>query len=367
MGALSGFLRGVAGPGLVEMSNDMQRQGALDQQQAFRADQNAQNLAIREEIAAMRASNAKGGSNAPMDPAEEERAVIARIAQSQGVSLPEAQQMLQAYKTGQNPFGQDVRTNDSDVSGMDRRLGAGQTFEKQPDVARFKALMSKIGQYYSEAGSRNRSNYDQLKKGEQTDFETTSGQAAQANPAMAGTLGQGVAVSGGKPLFHEGGDNVYTGVTGALTAAKVKTEGAKATENLAQAGNANASAEQHRAAVDKLKAELNGDLSKQSPERLTTTLNAVNGLIRTYDQNSMDPSTVAARSELQAMARQIANELKRKGLGQAASADAPKPPKDSASLDPAPQDIKQRVVGKTYQSPRGPVIWMGNGWKLANG
>ncbi len=30
----------------------------------------------------------------------------------------------------------------------------------------------------------------------------------------------------------------------------------------------------------------------------------------------------------------------------------------------APKDMKQREIGKTYNSPRGPVIWRGNGWEL---
>ena len=91
----------------------------------------------------------------------------------------------------------------------------------------------------------------------------------------------------------------------------------------------------------KLKGELGGDLKSQTPERLTTTLNAINGLIRTYDENSMDDASRAARAELQTMARQIANELKRKGLGGGA---APGPSPAAPGAPSAPSRASQFKV-----------------------
>lgn len=318
MGALSAFMRGVAGPGLISLSENMRRQQEqeairaarekeLDEQRRFQADQKEQDRQLREELATVRGGRStgtgggSGGGGGALDPAAARDAVIYRVMQSEQVSRPEAERLLGMSDTGKNEF----TTAVEDESGG----------HAAPDVAKFKSLMSKIGTYYSEAGSRAKSNYDQLMKGEQTGFETASGRAAQASPSQAPALGQGVAVAGGKPLFNDGGDNQYTGTTGALTAAKVGTQRSQATENLAQAGNASASAKKHMADVAKLKGELGGDLKSQTPERLTTTLNAINGLIRTYDENSMDDASRAARAELQSMARQIANELKRKGLG----------------------------------------------------
>lgn len=316
MGALSAFMRGVAGPGLINLSENMRRQQEqeairaarekeLDEQRKFQADQKEQDRQLREELATVRGGRSTGtgggtGGGA-LDPAAARDAVIYRVMQSEQVSRPEAERLLGMADSGKNEF----TTAVEDESGG----------HSAPDVARFKALMSKIGTYYSEAGSRAKSNYDVLKKGEQTGFETESGMAAQnATPQRASELATGTAVANSKPLYNSG-DGLYTPATGALTQAKVKTENTKATENLAQAGNASASAKKHMADVAKLKGELGGDLKSQTPERLTTTLNAINGLIRTYDENSMDDASRAARAELQSMARQIANELKRKGLG----------------------------------------------------
>lgn len=55
------------------------------------------------------------------------------------------------------------------------------------------------------------------------------------------------------------------------------------------------------------------------------------------------------------------------------SAEAPQPgilpqaPAEGKTSIPlkAPPPVNQRVVGQTYESPNGPVIWMGTGWKKA--
>ena len=69
MGALSAFMRGVAGPGLINLSENMRRQQEqeairaarekeLDEQRRFQADQKEQDRQLREELA-----TARGGSS----------------------------------------------------------------------------------------------------------------------------------------------------------------------------------------------------------------------------------------------------------------------------------------------------------------
>lgn len=261
MGALSAFMRGVAGPGLINLSENMRRQQEqeairaarekeLDEQRRFQADQKEQDRQLREELAMVRGGRSTGtgggggGGGGALDPASARAAVVERLMGSEGMSRPEAERAVGMSETGQNGFTNDVVTNDADLSGMDRRLGAGKNVEKQPDVAKFKALMSKIGTYYSEAGSRAKSNYDVLKKGEQTGFETESGIAAGApgvSPQRAGELATGTAVANSKPLYNDGDSN-YTPAVGALTQSKVGAENALAAKRKADGANARAGA-----------------------------------------------------------------------------------------------------------------------------
>jgi hypothetical protein len=42
----------------------------------------------------------------------------------------------------------------------------------------------------------------------------------------------------------------------------------------------------------------------------------------------------------------------------------PKEEKKVAEVAAAPPALEGRQVGQTYQTPRGPAIWRGNGWEL---
>jgi hypothetical protein len=43
----------------------------------------------------------------------------------------------------------------------------------------------------------------------------------------------------------------------------------------------------------------------------------------------------------------------------------PKPKEEKKTeVAATPPDINGRVAGQTYQTPRGPAIWRGNGWEL---
>lgn len=336
MSAFGAFARGVAGQGLMQLGSDMQsrdrlaqelqaREREAEEQRRFRAEQAAQDRALREELAAQRATGGRSGARGALDPEAaaqgQDDYVAARLAQEKGVSLPEAQAMIQAFKSGQNPYTNEVVTNDSDLSGMDRRLGAGKATKQQPDVERFKELMSKVGGYYARAKADTSGKAQDLANSEQTRWETGSGQAAQnpnATPAQVNALGRGTAIAKGTAPFSGDGDNVLTGQPGALTSEKIKSEKALQADRGASAG-------QHKAAAEKLIAETSGDLKKQTPEKLTSAINAITPLIKSME-GSMDPEDEGRRKQLQSLAMRLSSEIDRRSLGGAPGADKPDKP-----------------------------------------
>jgi len=366
MGALAAFLGGAGGAGLTDMTRRWDRNDEMAQQQAQRQQEMAEQRAFREEQAALdRAARfGAGGGSAVSRPrgggggADPEAAqgnrrdvAVSHLRSKFGLSGPEAEAQVDGSNAGVNINKRSVQRSESYDDG-DRQKNITTT-QEEPDVEKYLAMNKEIGFAFANADSNARSNSDQRAKARQTDFETDSGRDAQDNPARAGVLGQGVAVAGGKPLNDGGGSNLYTGTTGALTAAKVGTEKSKQNENNAQAGKANAD-------VKKLRGDVSGDLKTQNPERLTTTLNAINGLIRTYDEKTFDEATVKDRKELQAMAGQIARELQRRGLGSGAAdkpaAPAPPAPAARAAIKALPPGSKQIGTsnGKpVYQTPDG--------------
>lgn len=237
------FMRGMGG-GLAQLGSDMQRRDELAQQllarekeredeRKFRAEQAERERLLKEELLAQRlgaggGSSGSRGARGALDPAalaaEADGYVASRLAESEGMSLPEAQAALGVYKSGQNPY---RKTVDDESGGHD-----------EPDVARFKSLMSKVGSYYARSKADLNGKAQDLANSEQTRWETASGQAAQ-NPAMPAdrvtALARGTAIASGKAPFDSNGDNVITGQTGALTQAQVRAEDALAGKRRADA------------------------------------------------------------------------------------------------------------------------------------
>ena len=359
MSALGAFLRGVGGPGLIDQAQYMRRQQEIDQARMERQRELDESRKWREEQAAAdreaRAARSGGGGGGgsrggaladaagaeAVDPLE--RQAVFREMQDTGVSMAEAQQRVADAKSGTNRFTRTTQVAEQIDDGDRMRTVTRE--QTEPDVESFKAMMKRLGRSLAGATSDLKSNADQLAGGRQTDAVTAAG--------MSGDLARerGALIVQGKGLYDAGGSSVLTGVpaAGSVDAAKIPAEGALARQR-------NAAAAKTGAEINKLKADAGGNIKASSPERLTTTLNAINGLIRTFDEDSMDDATRAQRTELQQMARGIAAELNRRGLGNTAPATAPGPAKPASTLKALPPGAKQIGTSKgkpVYETPDG--------------
>lgn len=363
-GALSAFLRGAAGPGLIDWTNNQRRQDELEAQRAQRdkeiAAQAAERKQAREDQIEFRkqdreaqiegrkyevrmrygydpetgeptgggALNRARGAGAGGTGGGDETNIIGEVMARTGMSEADVRQRMAQGQAGFTRKAQQVEHFD-DGDGRMRNV----TKEvEEPDVKAYMEFSRTLGAAMMRSGG----NPQQRATARQTDFETESGRAAQ-EPGLpqqrVGELATGVAVAGGKPLY-DNGDSKYTPATGALTQAKTAKFSVEAS---------------------KIKTEA-GDIKTQTPEKLATTLNAITGLIRTYPENSMEPSDLAARKELQATAREIAAELKKRGLPGAAPAAAPAPAAPKTTLSALPPGAKQIGTSKgkpVYQTPDG--------------
>lgn len=159
---------------------------------------------------------------------------------------------------------------------------------------------------------------------------------------------RGALLTAGKDPFSNEGTDMGTGLP---------TKGSVAD---ARRGELGAQASKFWAEAEKLRAEASGDLSKQRPESLTATLNGITALVKSYDEKGMDEEAIKERRRLQQLAGRITNVLTTKfGITPDGGAPAPAP----AAIEQAPTDAASRKVGTTYQTPKGPLVWMGNGWK----
>lgn len=356
MGALGAFLRGVGGPGLIDQAQYMRRQQEIDQARMERQRELDESRKWREEqMQADREARAarsgggggsRGGALADAAGAEAvdplERQAVFREMQDTGVSMAEAQQRVADAKTGTNRFTRTTQVAEQIDDGD--RMRTVTRDQVEPDVESFKAMMKRLGRSLAGATSDLKSNADQLAGGRQTDAVTEA--------ALSGDPGKerGALLMQGKGPYDDG-SSVLTGApaAGSLASAKVTSEGALAKQRNAEAAKTGAE-------INKLKADAGGNIKGASPERLTTTLNAINGLIRTFDEDSMDDATRAQRTELQQMARGIAAELNRRGLGNAAPAAAPGPAKTPSTLKALPPGAKQIGTSKgkpVYETPDG--------------
>jgi hypothetical protein len=347
MSALGAFLRGAGGPGLTDLVNYSRRQDEIDQQNAERDRRLAEERAYREEKDAAdrelkmqllqermtgtpSRSGSSGSSGGSASGGDGREMAVGALMAERGMSRAQAERDYEVSASGgENPYRRSVQKTEQIDDGDRMRNVTTTADELDPDA--WAKVNKTIGLALRRAGG----SPEQRAKADQIDWQTGSGRQAQDTPAQAGVLGQGVAVSEGKPLFNEG-DSLYTGAVGAKTKAETAASGALAAQRSAESPKT-------RAETEKIRAEVGGNLKSQSPEKLTTTLNAINGLIRTYDENSMDDGARAARSELQGMAREIANELRTRGMSgdKAPAAGKPKYPEGTKLRGP---DGKMYVV-----------------------
>lgn len=150
-------------------------------------------------------------------------------------------------------------------------------------------------------------------------------------------------------------------------------------ENNAQAGNAGASAAQHRASVDKIRDEIANPKSKgATTERLFSQLNSVNATLLGYDA---DPRkrTGATPEQKKAYADEVAKAQKLRTtilslMDGRLEGDTPKTDPNPAPAAPqprsgAPAASTDRKVGQTQIVQSGPnkgktAVFDGKGWKL---
>lgn len=362
MGALGAFLRGVGGPGLIDQAQYMrrqqeietaraERQRELDESRKWREEQAEADRQARAERAAAGGGSRSGGGGGSAAEAggEQSSLAIARLMQGDKeagippMSRAEAARIVEASMTGENPLTA-VRNVPQQIDDGDR-MRTVTTETTEPDVERWLKLNRMIGKALEEERPISKSNFDQYQGGLQKAAVTAG--AFSGEPAQE----RGALLAQGKSPFDAGGSSVLTGAPapGSVDAAKIPAEGALANQR-------NASAAKDRADINRVKADMGGNIKSATPERLTTTLNAINGLIRTFDENSMDDASRAQRTELQQMARGIAAELNRRGLGNAAPA-APTPAgKPASTIKALPPGAKQIGTSKgrpVYQTPDG--------------
>ena len=242
MSSLGAFFRGAAGPGMLALADSYerrdleeakakQRADEIASEQAFRADQAKQDRMARYGTdgttpgAARASGSSSGGGGTKGDDTPPESLAVAEVMRKTGMSQAQAMQAVKASMTGQNPYSKPTQTVEQFDDGEGRMRNATKN-GTEPDEERFVQLNRMVGQAFSDSMGKPKDRAD----AERTRFGTEAGRAAVANPGAAGTLGQGVAVSEGKPLFQKG-DNEYTGMLGAVSKSEI-------TENQAQAGSA---------------------------------------------------------------------------------------------------------------------------------
>lgn len=244
MSALSAFLRGVGGPGLIDQAQYMRRQQEIDQARMERQRELDESRKWREEqmqadreARAARSGGGGGGSRGgaladaagaeAVDPLE--RQAVFREMQDTGVSMAEAQQRVADAKTGTNRFTRTTQVAEQIDDGD--RMRTVTRDQVEPDVETFKQMMKRLGRSLAGATSDLKSNADQLAGGRQTDAVTEA--ALSGDPAKE----RGALLMKGREPFNAAGSSVLTGAAapGSKAEAEIKAEGALAAKRNAEA------------------------------------------------------------------------------------------------------------------------------------
>lgn len=331
-GALAGF-----GSGLSQVGQGMwQDQLARERERMLRDRQSE----LLQERAALNAGSGPGSGSGPGPAGGSKSAAGALLEMLQmpagdrtraqielGGMDPERARDLQAIQSGQMPSTTVLRdmSTPGAVRALDRGEAVPMSVPKYTPGEASKLREEGVNALRRAVGIAQPANADDLAKAAQTEqaVEFARRGASGDVEGLRGSL-----LSHGKPVFSDSGTDLATGALAKPNA--------------------------------KLNVNAIGDLNKAHAEKLTSTLNSINNLIRTYDEKSLDDSEIKARRELQAMARQIANELSSRGLGPAGGNRGPAP--KSAAIE-APRDPAKRVIGQRYLTPKGELIWRGNGWE----
>lgn len=349
MGALSAFLTGVGGAGMVNLSQTMERRAELQSQQQQRAqelqaqaeqrraeleqraaesqkDRDSREAMLMDRLsagalgAARSGGGARGGAGG--DPVAEREMAINRLAAEKGLSRPEAAQMLADYESGNNRFTKTEAVAEQIDDGDRQRTVTRQ--QSSPDIEKFSSMMATVAKHLSQAGAYTGAKADDQAKAEQLRTQTGMAERAQTDPnAMRGAL-----AIAGKAEYGETGSSHVTGVP-----VKGSVAESQIAENKAQANNANASAGAHSARIQEIKAKIGldkDDLKGKSKERLATMLNSLNTYVKDMNLSEADVASInQLRGEItRAMSSEVGS---RGGAGAPAPAPAPGAPKVDAA------------------------------------
>lgn len=243
MGMLGAFLRGAAGPGLLDMGARMDRRDELEQaaqarrtateeERAFRAEQARLDRESREEVAGIRKGSGKSssGSGGGDGGGGDDNYAVSAIMEKYGVSEAKARQMLEASRQDQNPF---PAREVADESGG----------HAAPDMARWSELNRTIAKAMREGPSMGRSNIEQVRNAEGQDQRNTIAGGMLGGRLTPAQAAEGIAATKGEGGFGKGGVNEFTGTADAVGRSTIA-------ENMAQAGSAGRA---NRDAMDGLK------------------------------------------------------------------------------------------------------------------
>lgn len=238
MGFLSSFARGAAGPGLLQVAQMQQRQNEMEmaaqqrerereEERKFRLELAKEGQAGREELLKLReelrgsSKGTRSGGGGGGDGTDDETAALYQIMQRTGASMPEARNMLEATRQGQNPY--KVKGADGQETG-------------DADVDRYRALNRMVADALMQGPSNFKAKPDERARARQTDTETDAALAYGRGDAAGGRTALALKGSG---EFDAGGSSKLTGkaAAGSLDAAKIATEIAQAQKARAEAGN----------------------------------------------------------------------------------------------------------------------------------
>ena len=229
------------------------------------------------------------------------------------------------------------------------------------DREAWRAIIGRIGELMQGAPSAARSNYDQLQQGdtERARRETIEGAMTGGGPNGL-TAPQGALMLGGRPLVSNEGTDAVTGAARPRSVAQSEIG-----ENAAQArkyGEEATTEADRRRGIEGPRDRV----AREREERLDRQ--------KTIDQ--LQKEREEARKDFSAKGKERVADLTKRideklRLNEAAPvagpgpgpAPAPAPKAAGSALPPAPRDPAQRRVGQTYDTPRGPMVWRGNGWE----
>lgn len=227
MGMLGAFLRGAAGPGLIDLSNRLDRRDAMSADEDRRRREKEEDRAWRSEEAQKdrdsRAASAStrtrrsgtGGDDGGGDDAD--RYAVAELMKREGVSEGKARAMLDASRADQNPL---VKTVDDESGG-----------HATPDMERWANINRTIGRALEAGPSKAKSNFDQLTQGEGNEQRNTITGGMLAGKLTPAQAAEGVAATKGEGAYGKGNVNTFSGTPDAVGKSVIN-------ENNAQAGSA---------------------------------------------------------------------------------------------------------------------------------